>query len=231
MNHKAQVDSLITSIVDFAGKNGEDIVRRLEISAKPLLLWLEHLSKYCLTGVADELIAASAASVRETSALLAVGVVRPCLFSLRAQIDLVLGWVYFKDHRVEYELVNRTGDGFKLKKDILSYMREAFESYGEKMTVLTQLAARKEVDPYRLLSAHIHAQSNHVIPGVVDLRDVIYPKLLAEDCISLQADVAEFLSDQLFSSGITNQIALPTTIVDSIKARKPTLAQQAVLFK
>lgn len=231
MSHKAQIDSLLVGIADFAGANGEDFVQRSEVSAKPLLLWLEYLNKYCLTGVADELLQATSASVREASALLGVGLIRPCLFSMRAQIDLALGWIYFKDHRVEYELVNRTGDGFKLKKDILNYMRDSFASYGEKITVLTQIATRRELDPYRLLSAHIHAQSNHVVPGVVDLCDVIYPKALAEDCIEIQADVAEFLADQLFSSGIASRVALPAEIIDAINTRKPTLAQRVALFK
>lgn len=231
MSHKAQVDALVLAVNEFSAAHGEELVQRFEAAAKLLLLWLDHLQKYCLTGVADELLEASSAAVREAAALLAIGAVRPCLFSLRAQIDLVLGWVFFKDHRVEYELVNRTGDGFKLKRDVLRYLSESYISHGEKITVLNQIKVRKELDPYRLLSAHIHAQSSHVIPGVKDLKDVIYDKALAQDCIDLQRDVAEFLSDHLFAIGLVNQASLPSDVVISIKARNPNGGQQLVLFK
>lgn len=231
MNHKAQVEALILAVNDFSSANGEKLVRRSEEAAKLLLLWLELLKKYCLTGVADVLLEASAAAVREAAALLAIGAVRPCLFSLRAQIDLVLGWVFFKDHRVEYDLVNRTGDGFKLKRDILRYFTDSFPSYGEKIGLLGQIKTRKEVDPYRLLSAHIHAQSPYVVPAVNDLRDVIYVSGLAEDCIDIQLDVAEFLSDHLFAIGLVNYVSLTSDIVNSIKARTSNASQKSILFK
>jgi hypothetical protein len=124
-----------------------------------------------------------------------------------------------------------TGDGFKLKRDILNYSKDAFEHFGEKATILAQIATRKELDPYRLLSAHIHAQSAYVVPDVHSLKDVIYSRKTAEECISLQRDVAEYLSDQLFATGLAHHASLPTGIVDSIKARGPTIAQLASLFK
>lgn len=231
MSHKTQVSELAAAVKNFANSSGEGLVADAEEAAKLLLVWLEHLRKFGTTKVADELLDASAAAIREAAAMLAIGAVRPCLFSLRAQIDLVLGWVYFKDHKVEYELVNRTGEGFKLKKEILNYLKESFPGYGERMAILLNIKKRIENDPYRLLSAHIHAQSGYVVPGVYDLKDVVSSLARAKECISLQSDVAEYLSDHLFCAGIASGASLPSEIKDSILKRSPTAGQRVVLFQ
>lgn len=230
MSHDVQVEGLVFAIKDFSSVNGADLVRRFEVASMPLLGWQEYLRKYCLTGVADELLEASLASVREAAALLAIGAVRPCIFSLRAQIDLLLGWIYFKDHKVEYDLVNRTGDGFKLKRDILRYLADSFELFSGKISVLNQIRVRKELDPYRLLSAHIHAQSSHVVPDIGDLKDIIHKNDVALGCVELQSDVAEFLSDIIFSVGIASHASLPHGVKSSIEARNPNQSQKKVLF-
>jgi hypothetical protein len=230
MSHDDQVKELVSAIEAFSGANGVELVRRFELASKPLLVWQGHLQKYCLTDVADELLEASVASVREAAALLAIGAVRPCIFSLRAQIDLLLGWIYFKDHKIEYDLVNRTGDGFKLKRDVIRYFSESFELFGEKFSILTQIKTRKESDPYRLLSAHIHAQSLHVVPSVGSLKDVVYSNDAALGCVELQSDVSEFLSDIIFSTGLVSYASLPGEIQSALMARKPNLAQKKILF-
>lgn len=228
--HKTACLNLQSSIFDFVGNYGEQIVGALEERARLLLIWLELLSEHASERSAPELLEAAKAAVREAAALCAIGAVRPCLFSLRAQIDLVLGWIYFKDHPVEYFLVKRTGDGFVLKKEVLKYLHDHFDGFGKKIAILEKNIARSEVDPYRLLSAHVHAQSLHVIPRIGDLKDIVADRSLVDDCLSLQRDVSEYISDILFSAGVISIDSLPSDITDSVRRRNFTPAQKSVLF-
>lgn len=230
MTHKIEIDDLVSAVNCFAKSNGEELISAFEGAAALLLTWIGHLGKLS-TGVADELLQAAASAVRESAALLALGAVRPSLFSQRGQIDLVLGWMYFKDHPVEYALVQRTGDGFKLKTEVLTYAKTSFPAYGEKIGLLTQIAKRKEKDTYRLLSSHIHAQSSHVVPSVSSLQDVVVSRAIADECVQIQADVAEYLSDHLFAMGISSVTSLPSKIIDSIHGRSSTAAQREILFR
>jgi len=230
MNHKENLFDLLHSIQSFGNAHGEGVIAAIEQSASPLLMWLDILKKFAITGHATELLDAIGAAIREAAALAAIGAARPCLFSLRAQIDLILAWIYFKDHPIEYAVVKRTGEGFRLKKEVISYMKESFVGYGEKMGILAQAPVRKEIDPYKLLSAHIHAQSSYVIPKINNLRDVIAEKSIVDDCISIQADVSEYISDQLFASGIIGYKSLSQEFIDSLKLRAFSPAQLSVLF-
>ena len=51
----------------------------------------------------------------EVAGFIAVGFVRPAIFALRGQIDLAAGWLYDKDHPLEWEHVVKTGEGFLQK--------------------------------------------------------------------------------------------------------------------
>jgi len=231
MSHKEEVSKLVVAANKFSESFGEDLANSMEAAAKPLLLWLDYLDKYGVTGVADELLVAAGSAVREATSLISIGAVRPSLFSLRAQIDLMLGWVYFKDHPIEYSMVQRSGDGFKLKRDVFNYLKESFDGYSDRIGMLNQIRQRKELDPYRMLSAHIHAQSSHVVPNVLSLRDVIGSEQKAKECAVLEMEVSEFLSDVLFSLGIYSYAAIPAEIVNSIKVRTVSAAQRAALFR
>lgn len=230
MSHEAQVSSLASAVSAFASSNGSKVAAQMEEAARLLIAWCDHLDKFAKTGTADELLAATMAAVREAAALAALGAVRPCLFSMRAQIDLVLGWAYFRDHPVEYRIVCSTGDGFKLKSEVLKYLKESFPPYAGKIGALDQIATRQAIDAYRLLSAHIHAQSDHVLPKLDDLKDLIGELDLISQCVSIQADVSEYISDHLFSMGLVGVDSLPECIGKQIRSRAVSPGQLALLF-
>lgn len=230
MSHAEQVNLLASAASNFAESNGAKVGADMEQAAKLLIAWCDHLDKFAKTGTADELLAATMAAVREAAALAALGAVRPCLFSMRAQIDLILGWIYFRDHPVEYRIVCSTGDGFKLKSEVLKYLKECFVPYASKIGALDQIATRQAVDTYRLLSAHIHAQSDHVLPKLNDLKDLIGELDLVSQCISIQADVSEYISDQIFSVSLIGTDSLPEFIANQIRSRAVSPAQSALLF-
>ena len=156
---------LAASTSDNCLKLGSAHVAGMQVAAQPFLLWLDYLEKSHLTGHANVLVAGARSAINEGAACLSLGLVRPAIMSIRLQIDLALAWVYFKDHHVEWGRVQATGDGFKTKKELLDYFKD-HAGFGIRFGLLKECATRVELEPYRLLSAHIHAQSEYVVPNV-----------------------------------------------------------------
>jgi hypothetical protein len=229
-NHEEQLTSLIQDLDTFRAANGVTTLALFQKNAEILLTWISRMNIYFKTGIADELLLAVASSIRESAAFAAIGAVRPCLFSLRAQTDLLLSWLYFKDHPVEYETLRRTGDGFVLKKEALKYFSDNFSHFSVKFSALAQVTLRQEADPYRLLSAHIHSQSPFVIASTQNLRDVIRPITMVKECAKIQYDVSEYLGDILFSSEICSYTSLPENLRSHYTARAKTPGQRKVIF-
>lgn len=229
--HSTQLNALVNKIEEFAKNNGEKTLADYELASDVLLCWISLLRKHCLTGVADELLTAVSSSIREAAAFAATGMVRSCLFSQRAQADLLLSWLYFKDHEIEYATLCRSGDGFVLKKEALSYLTTHYKCFGEKLGELNRIHTRKELDCYRLLSAHIHSQSPFVIAEVNNLEDIVRTTKLIKECIQLQSDVAEYLSDILFCTNIITLSALPDKIKKPLHSRAKSEGQKKVLFQ
>jgi hypothetical protein len=228
--HVEQVAELILNSTKFATDNGSKLSSDLEREASLLIRWISYLSNYKKTDVANELLDGAMCAIRETAACLSLGLTRPALFSLRAQIDLVLTWLYFKDHSVEWRYINLTGDGFKLKNEILKYLSDFYPSFSSRFGILKETKTRKEEDPYRLLSAHIHAQSTVVVPRVINLSDAVSNIGTAQECTQLQFEVSEYLSDIISCVFLEDYLKLDKEIVDFLLSRMKTQKQKTTLF-
>lgn len=229
-NHTKQSNELLSAIKAISEAKSEQVLTSFEVSAKLLLVWVPLLREHYLTKTADELLHAVSSSIREAAALASLGLVRPTLFALRAQADLLLSWIYFKDHSVEYRNLCRTGDGFVLKKEVIKYCSESFPGFGERIGILNSVLKRRETDVYRLLSAHVHSQSPFVIAEVQNLKDIVRSDDLVNECCALQFDVSEYLSDILFSVGFFSGAALPKIIEDNLVSRVTTAGQKKIIF-
>lgn len=219
---QTQVKELASKASAFALENGEQVVLQLQSESVLVLEWLGYLSFAQRTGVADSLLVGAGSSIRESAACLSLGMVRPALFALRTQIDLILAWLYFKDHPVEWKTVNDHGEGFKLKREILDYLAEHNKGYAARFAELKEVSLRRTDDPYRLLSAHVHAQSGPVLPETAQLHDVVYGKDLCLECTLLARDIGEFLGDILSSVYAPKWAALPPGVRSSVDARLAT---------
>lgn len=184
-----------------------------------MLQWLQYLNGSQRTKVADDLLDGAGSSIRESAACIALGLVRPALFSMRTHIDLLLAWLYFKDHPVEWRTLNETGEGYRLKREILDYLKDNFVGFRNRFSILTEVAERSTIDPYRLLSAHIHAQSAIVMPFANNLSDVVRGEKLSSECALLWRDVVEFVSDILTSVYALKWAAMPDAVKKSVEAR------------
>lgn len=224
-----QIGGLVKKVNEFSAVKGEVLVAGVAQKSMLFLQWFGYLG-VSKTGVADELLDGAVSSLREVAACSALGLVRSALLAMRTEVDLVLSWLYFKDHPVEWEYVNSSGDGFRLKKEILEYLNRYYSGFGMRFGVLKDVKTRQELDPYRLLSAHIHAQSVMTLPLVNDLGDVVGKAEVAEDLIMLAHEVDEYLSDILFSVFGASSAHLPKELVKSVDDRLKSAAQKKVFY-
>jgi len=228
--HLKQTSDLRNAVYDFSSSHAQAIVVQVEEKSALLVHWLGYLSTFHRTGVADDLLDAAISSVREVAGLLSLGLARAALFSLRGQIDVLLAWLYFKDHGVEWSHVNETADGFKLKKELLQYLDQNVPKFRARMGLLTEIKTRTEADPYRLLSAHIHAQSTLVVPVVDSLCDLVRPDPVCFECTQACFEVAEYVNDILFGVYLSSWASLPAPVRTALKPRFKSAEQRQVFF-
>jgi hypothetical protein len=214
-----QLDELVTRCSENCKSRGIAVIDAAGDAARLQLLWLQYLTATKRTGTADCLLEGTKSAVHESTSCLALGLVRPSLNSLRLQIDLIFSWLYFKDHAVEWGRVQNTGDGFKLKQELLKYFGESFAGFGMRFGILKECKTRTQEDPYRLLSAHMHGQSQYALPQVQAPSDIVAPSQAQDEAIALQKECSEFITDVLWSIFADKWASLPTELLDTLKAR------------
>jgi hypothetical protein len=217
-DYKVQCDNLLSDISAHVVAEGPGIVANVAGSAKLLLAWMDYLRNAVATGVADDLLNGAHAAVVEVAGCLAIGLVRPAVFSLRAQIDMLLAWTFFKDHPVEWRHAEWTGNG-RLRGLVLKDLKLYIPAFRTRRGLLTKHRQRASADPYRLLSAHVHSQTGVTVPARVDLRTLVESIARCEDAVRLQFEVAEYLSDILVACYADRWIDLPTPVKQQVRAR------------
>jgi hypothetical protein len=228
--HQQQTSELRSAAALFSQAHAEAITVQVEEKSALLIHWLQYLSSFHRTEVADDLLNAATCSVREVAGLLSLGLARPALFSLRGQIDLLLAWLYFKDHSVEWSHVNETAEGFRLRKELLQYLDQYVPKFAMRIGSLREIKTRTESDPYRLLSAHIHAQSAVVLPVVSDLKDLVRNKNVCLECTQACFEVSEYMNDILLCLYLTDWAALPGPVQSALELRFKSADQRQVFF-
>ncbi|MBG0876057.1 MULTISPECIES: hypothetical protein [Burkholderia] len=230
MSAQAQVDALRERVNSFATTDGVAVASLIDANSALVLQWLPYLDRL-KTGVADELISGVASSLVEAAACAALGLVRPALFSMRTEIDVMLTWLYFKDHRIEWENVNATGDGFKLKKEMFEYFTRYFDGFGERYGILKNTATRKEIDTYRFLSAHIHSQSAITLPVANNLAEVVRNRKTGDELAEIAKSVDEYISDVLMALFAKDWLHIPKNLMENLENRFKTPIQKTTFFK
>jgi hypothetical protein len=226
----SQLTDLSNKVATNCQSRGVKIVEATEAASRPLLLWAQYLKTTFATGTADCLLDGVLSGVREAAACIALGLVRPALNSMRLQMDLLLAWVFFKDHPVEWQRVQDTGDGYKLKNDLAKYYGDNNQRFTRRHAILRDTRTRQVEDPYRLLSAHMHGQSEYVVPRVDKPVDIVASVKLQDDAIVLQAETCEFLCDILWSLYADKWTSIPEQLRKPLMARFVSAEQRGEFF-
>jgi hypothetical protein len=227
--HQDEIIRLNKVVSETLKAKGDDRLQRGQSACVPLLKWLSYLRTSEATGCCDEMLGSMQGCLVETVGSIAMGLVRPAIFSMRSQIDLCVAWLFYKDHPIEWNAVVSSGDGFLLKRDVFEHFSTYKSQFDTRMNLLEKHRCRKIPDPYRLLSAHIHGQSTLVIPKFKSLEDMVYPEGSCNDALLLQKEVAEYISDILLSYFGDKWASLPEEIIKDAQARVPA-GKLPVLF-
>jgi hypothetical protein len=189
------------------------------IATKLLLSWLGYLRSSVSRKVADRLLDATQATCIEVAGCLSIGFVRPAIFSIRSQLEMLLGWIYFNDHPVEWQSAERTLDDYPMRGVNLKYMRSYGAHFSERFALLSKSKTRRNDDPYGLLSVHVHSTTAAAAPSIGELSSLVQSKARCDECVELQKDVAEYLTDILAAWYADRWHDFPADIKAHLQAR------------
>lgn len=225
-----QLSTLARGIQQNCDADGPELIAKAEGAAGAQLLWLSYIGDSQLTGTADCLVRGAHSSIRESAICIALGLVRPAVAAMRLQIDLALGWLYFRHHPVEWDRVQRSGDGFKLKSEILTYLKENFTHFNHRLSLLELRKTRSLEDPYRLLSAHMHAQSETTVPEIEHPSSLLSSAHERTEAITLLQECSEYIGDLYWSVFADRRYSLPSDLEDALHSRFASPAELATFY-
>jgi hypothetical protein len=138
-----------------------------------------------------------------------------------------LAWVYFNDHQVEWQYVESKHEDFPLRAVNLKYMRSYAPRFADRFALLAKSKTRADEDPYGLLSIHVHATASTAAPAFGDLSTLVQNVATCDDCVKLQRDIAEYLTDVLAAWYADRWQDFPEQVKVALKSRLPGKALSA----
>lgn len=218
-NTKQQSTALLSAVTAFSATAGEKYVGEITTASSSLLEWLSYLRTSIAKNTCDRLLDSVQATVIETIGSLSLGLARPAIFSIRAQLELLLAWVYFNDHPVEWAYFEKTGEDFPMRAQVLSYFRKNRARFSDRLKLLEKTKARTIDDPYAVLSIHVHTISQYSPIKIGPLSSLVQSADRIDECVRLQFSVAEYLYDILTSWYADKWQDFPTAITNSVRHR------------
>ena len=216
-DHESQ--GLRDAVRQHSESHATDLVAATAGASSLLLAWVGYLRAAEPTASATRILDAVQGSIVEIAGCLSLGLVRPAVFSIRTELELLLAWLYFKDHPVEWRQAKETGRGFPLRSSTLRYLNNFGHNFRERFSLLSSSRARQSEDPYELLSIHVHSLTVSAMPGTGDLKAIVKDEDSCKECVRLQQEVVEYLSDTLAAWYAASWADLPSGVRDDIAAR------------
>ena len=195
-----------------------------------LALWLQYFRSVAEGDAATELLDGILAAALEAVAYAVLGLARAAIAAIRLQLELVIGYTYFRDHPVEWARVGRTGDGFMMFTAVDAYHRDIDRLFKPRLALVEQAAGTTLGSVYRLLSAHVHAQSPLTLPRGSELASLVADQATARSIVEAQRRACEALSNYLIAAFADRWPELPAAIVTRVN-RMMTPAQRRSFFR
>jgi len=229
-NIDEQFDVLIDSI---SGLDKDICVERMEntiVACRELLIWIDYLKCLFPDSYALDLLEGTRASMLESVAYIGIGLGRAAIGAIRTQIDLMLGFTYFYDHPREWEIVKNVGEGFQLRSDIDKYHKDKRKNFGSNIAQIENSENLSLLKVYRILSAHIHAQSPSTIPKAGEFGDLISSDSFIDSLIQIQDKSVRCLSNYLTAVFLSDDVNPPFEIGKRIKSQLSPKQRKSVFF-
>jgi hypothetical protein len=194
-----QVGDLGIAVANHSSQHHARYLNETTTKGRFVLIWIGYLRLSVSRGWADRLLDAAQGTIIEAAGCLSLGLARSAVFSIRAHMELLMAWIYYNDHPVEWAKFEKSGRDYLLHSAILSYLRNNDEKFQNRFRLLITTKTRTTEDPYGVLSIHVHSVSASSGPSIAPLSSLVYRATVCDEVISLWQDVAEYLTDILCS--------------------------------
>lgn len=219
MSIEDQALSLRVSITNFSQNYSITAIEKFEEKSHLVLLWLSYFEQTLSNNVCDELLRACRSAQIEAAACLSVGFVRSAMFAMRLQFELLLAWLYFNDHAIEWDSTSSGENDFPMRRQNIQYMEKFSPRFKARFQLLSQNSLRTDKEPYRTLSSFVHGSSIFTMPQLVELSTVVQDEAALSACLRLQNDVSEYLADISMSWLANRWVDLPDEIRANVTTR------------
>jgi hypothetical protein len=217
--NEQQVADLVAAVSSHAAKCKAKFLTETIQTTRLLLVWVDYLRSTVSRGFADRLLDATQGAIIEAAGCLSLGLVRSAVFSIRAQMELLLAWIYYNDHPVEWAHFDKTGKDYLLRAALLSYIRNNNEQFGDRFRILAKKRERKIEDPYGVLSVHVHSISPFLGPTVGPLTHLVRSEATCEEAIVLLGEVAEYVTDAFACWYVARWHDFPADVIADLTKR------------
>lgn len=148
-----------------------------------------------------------------------LGLVRASTSSLRIYYELMLAWMYFKDHPIEWKNIENGRSQISLPGEILKYLRSEIPFYEMRWKVLSAKKTRIADDPYKVMSAFVHGGLLSTIPNASSPADLFQGEGALSQLPTFVKGVDEYISDVWVASHFHNWESLSDGIKTSLGQR------------
>ncbi len=221
MSLTSQLREALDKIAETVAANGPALGAECERNAAPILRWIHWYETARSTSSALELLEGCRAAVLEATAYICFGLGRAAITSIRTQIDTLLSFSFFRNHPAEWNQVVTTGQGFRLRADVVEYYKGIDKSFEGRLAQIESGSGKRLIDTYRKLSAHIHGQAPMALPDAMEMKTLIWDEPRLRSVVAIQSDAAITLSNFLAAVHATEWQELPAEIVAEAKALIP----------
>jgi hypothetical protein len=202
--------------------NSQDRMTYADQSEKQFQLSRTWLMKYAAeydNEIRQALVMGALSAAVEVVAAGYLGLMRSAVFSLRTHFDLAYGWLYYRDHPIEWKAVASGSEQARLPGAIDQYLGKYYSLHKGRWTELEKKASRKIIDPYGRMSAIIHGGYQNTVPKAMKPADIVFPPDIIAQLPSFIYDVSETLSDVFVSCHVGNWHSVPDGVKENLNKR------------
>ena len=170
---KDQTDELLKALKQSSDHLVPSLGEEISEAGAQTLSWINYLRSIHNNRSAEELLNGTESALIETCAYCYLGLGRAAIAAIRTQVDLLLCYTFFRDHPVEWNYLQTNGDGYRLFSDVLKYHGEYNKNFKKRHDIINKIINPNLKELYRIMSAHIHAQSKLTIPTFDKMADLV----------------------------------------------------------
>ena len=229
-NINDQIQDLLKTLNDTSVILVPSIGKEASEAGTSILLWINYLRSVHHNRAAIELLNGTESALIESCAYCCLGLGRAAIAAIRTQVDLLLGYTFFRDHPVEWKTLHESSEDYRLFSKIIKYHGEVDPHFKNRLDIINKIVIPTNQELYRVMSAHIHAQSTFTIPSFTKMEDLVLDQVKIESIIKLQQETSKALSALLLAIYGKNWINLPPKLYLPLRSQM-TKNQISIFFR